>query len=448
MPLATVLVTGALSSAGYGLVGKLTENGTAVVGVDSLEELPIDYLESYERFARIRRTVDFRSANYCNRSTIDDIVAKYAVVSHVVFAPTANVGATKILHCLIELLESLRRRSTIHFVALTDGRTPRDVTAMDMVESTLAAYGHLYRFPLTSVQILGPVTSSVLIRIATIFHQNVACRSIRLLVSSEEAAALTTTTTTIVDPRKKRDVIFTSYFTSNADPQRAKRRKANRFQYMKDWYDSVHETNLSAVVFHDDLDTTFVSKLTSNRVAFHRVPSLAGRSTNDARFYAWYDYLLDNPDVDRVLLTDISDVTFQKNPFDFMNVLNDDERRLFVGQDIDLFPNMETMGWVMKRLRQCYGDASVESGEIASVKRLHLVYNAGVIGGSRRVVLPFLERVTRALDHTPPSLNCNMPAVNYVIHKHFDDYVYTGYPLTSRFMRYQVDPRAVYIVHK
>lgn len=243
------------------------------------------------------------------------------------------------------------------------------------------------------------------------------------------------------------DVIFTSYFTTEVDPQRRVYKRPNRYSYISQWFDSLMALHLRAVIFHDGLDQGFMDRLSHiyHNVSFHRVTSLYGRSTNDARFYAYHNYLKRHPDIRRVLMTDISDVVFQRNPFDLMNLLGD---LLYIGTDIDIFPDMLSMPWLSSRLARCFGNYSVLEGDLHDMMRLAIVYNAGVLGGSRHIAMALLTRITWALDHTPPDINCNMPAVNYVVHKYFNNITYTGHPLTSRFLRFQCKPRAVYIVHK
>ena len=252
-----------------------------------------------------------------------------------------------------------------------------------------------------------------------------------------------------VDRRGKgrdNDVILTSYFTSEKDFQRGKLVAPNRLRYMLQWLVSVRDLGLRAVVFHDGLNPAFCHRVIQyhSGISFRRV-SLAGRTTNDARFYAYQDYLQTHPDITRVLLSDISDVKFLRNPFDLMRFLGD---WLYVGTDIDIFPNMQAQRWITERLQGCFGNYTLLNGSLMPLMRLDTVYNAGVIGGRRTVMLGLLERMTQSLDTTPPSLNCNMPALNFVIHRHFFQRVFTGFPLTSRFLRFQTDPRGVYVVHK
>ena len=246
---------------------------------------------------------------------------------------------------------------------------------------------------------------------------------------------------------KEKNVVFTSYFTSMKDSQRNLHIKPNKFEYMRDWTLSLKELRMEAVVFHDGLDAGFQHRLSQfySNITFQHVKSLQNRSTNDARFYAYLDYLERHPDIDKVLLTDISDVRFQFDPFELMSLLGD---LLYIGTDIDIFPTMRTMQWIHERLRGCFGNFSLDHGDLHKLMDLDTVYNAGTIGGSRAVVLATISRIVEYLNLTPTQLNCNMPAVNYAVHKHFYDLVFTGYPLNSRFLRRQASPKGVYIVHK
>lgn len=243
---------------------------------------------------------------------------------------------------------------------------------------------------------------------------------------------------------KDSSVIFTSYFTSTADSQRRRQQAPNHFSYMAEFYWSLKRRNLRAVVFHDGLDPGFQHRVSSHypRLTFQSVPSLRNRSTNDARFYAYFKYLVRHPEITRVLLTDISDVMFQHDPFELMSLLGGEW--LYAGTDIDIYPNMRTMPWIKERLWGCFGNTSVPASEF----ELDTVYNAGTLGGSRHLVLDLLATLVTYLDSSPAYLNCNMPAVNLALHRHFFRRIFTGFPLSSRFLRHQTSPKGVYIVHK
>ena len=241
-------------------------------------------------------------------------------------------------------------------------------------------------------------------------------------------------------------VVLTSYFTSARDSQRNVSVAPDRFQYMSEWLLSVRALGLRAVVFHDGMAARFQHRLSRLHpsLGLRRVRSLAGRSTNDARFFAYLAFLHARPEIRHVLLTDVADVRLQRSPFQLMALLGD---WLYVGTDTDFFPSMRSMGWLRPRLEACLRPSGLLA-PLSQLLDLDSVYNAGVIGGSRHVVLTALTLITHYLAATPPTRNCNMPVVNFALHRHLYERIFTGFPLTSRFLRQQTLPRGVYIVHK
>ena len=356
-----------------------------------------------------------------------------------------------------------------------------------MFELTLSTYHHLYDIPMSVLNVggvYGPwqshdqphqcwYVSDVVKMIAVISRAKETCKIETLLscqntsrdqnlmeiISQYNLLGLTSlddgrrTTKAWIQSHLKtstnhRDVVFSSYFTSIEDSQRKRRYAKNRFHYMEKWVLSAKKLGLTTVVFHDGLSPDFQWRLQLfyHKLHFQYVPSMQGRSTNDARFYSYLAYLETHSDISRVLLTDISDVKFQQNPFDLMTQLG--ERNLYIGTDIDYYPDMDSMRWLKEKLVKCYGEAAINKGELSPLMKLSTVYNAGVIGGSRHLMLGFLRYITQNLDITPHHVNCNMAVVNVVVHKYYFEQVFTGFPLTSRFQRRQSSPKGVFIVHK
>ena len=444
---------------GYHVVLSLAKHKN-VVAIESISSIPFSDIAGvwHDRSVLLSGHVGVEMIwkDYCNQSAIQKILKEY-VVSHIFFVPdltSLGVQSTHLhgalLHCIIDILEAMREFPAIKIVLVLpvdkdSGKNDslHQMAAAEILESAVATYGHLYKFPSTVIHM--PISEDTQTSehlsdsVKGITSGSYVCEVLSLPLASFKDHSVNHN-----NPDTGNRVIFTSYFTSSIDPQRARKRKANQFQYMKRWYASVNSLGLRAIVFHDDLESRFVEKVSNQNIEFHRV-LLSERSTNDARFYVWYRYLIDHPTISHVLLSDISDVEYQKDPFHLMDLLGN---WLYIGQDIDLFPNMESMPWLMRRLRQCFGDESVNSGEVSKVKKLQFVYNAGVIGGPRGIVLTFLHHVINTLDLTPSHLNCNMAVVNYIAHKYFDDHIFTGFPLTSRFMAQQSNPKAVYVIHK
>ena len=242
------------------------------------------------------------------------------------------------------------------------------------------------------------------------------------------------------------DIIFTSYFTSSEDPQRKERKSSNSFRYMENFYWSLKEMKMKAIIFHDGLDQSFQDRVHSHypNATFFKVDSLHGRSTNDARFYAYYEYLRKHSNMTKVILTDMADVVFQRNPFQLMSVLGD---LLYVGSDDDTFPNVQSMPWIKEGVDNCF--SVQERDKLGHLMEMEVIYNAGIIGGSRETLLSALMMIVSYLDKANPEMNCNTPVLNHVVHKHFfGGEVFEGFPLNSQFRRRQVGPRGVYIIHK
>ena len=246
-------------------------------------------------------------------------------------------------------------------------------------------------------------------------------------------------------PRSKatnKNVIFTSYFTSVKDPQRPIHRAPSQFHYMDNYYTSLKRLGLRTVIFHDGLDSGFQQRISSdyNKVAFERVESLHNRTTNDARFYAYYKYLLEHSGIGRVLLTDISDVTFQRDPFELVSLLGD---RVYVGTDVDTVTNISSEPSLREKLVLCSGDLL-----FSLLMEKDSYYNAGIVAGHRERILSVLALMIAYMDKASLEENCNTPALNYVAHMYFFQDVFTGFPLHSRFRRRQSSPKGVYMVHK
>ncbi|CAH1271388.1 Hypp4637 [Branchiostoma lanceolatum] len=242
------------------------------------------------------------------------------------------------------------------------------------------------------------------------------------------------------------DVILATYFVGRQRQQHrsSRQKKPGRFEYMKNWYWSVIDKRVSAVVFHDSLESEFINRVENGFVSFQRTEARF-RWNATAKYYVYLRHLRENSRISRVILTDISDVRFQENPFELMDLMGD---QLYVGTDVDTFPNIASMGWLRKRLSSCFNDGFSHGYDIPTIKSRYNVYNAGVIGGSRELMLQFLEKLVAILDQTTPGINCNLAAVNYVLHGYFDGNIYTGFPWTSRFLRKQKSPKGVYIIHK
>lgn len=242
----------------------------------------------------------------------------------------------------------------------------------------------------------------------------------------------------------KKDVLFSTYFTSVKNPMYSYKIKTKSGFFMKQWFTSAHKLGLNLVILHDSFDESFVNRVRSihPNIDFVETKNLHSRTTNDYRFYGFKKYLEDHPEVRRAVLTDMRDVKIFNDPFKPMEVIGD---YIYIGIDVSFYTFSYDHSWLRSVLRNCHrSEASIDE------VKLHPFLNAGVLGGSRHMLLTFLQQLTQYFDKSPHHLNCNMGTINIVGHKYFEDYCYSGYPIQSAFKLGMVGdiPQGQAIKHK
>jgi len=230
--------------------------------------------------------------------------------------------------------------------------------------------------------------------------------------------------------------ILTSYFTSKKDPQRERYRQIENFDLMRGWWESLHEHEMEAVIFHDELSESFRSRYNSDQITYRQV-ELGPRSTNDERFYKYLDYLTEHKEIKLVLLTDLFDIEFYDNPFE----LFDSDHRLYCGGEERA---VAESSWIQKKLRtikMCMPNQKIDFQD-------QTLINPGILGGERDLILRTIEGIIAYMDHLPQVFNANMAVFNIVVRKMFDDdQIMYNRPLNSKYKTYQTGGD-FYVKHK
>ena len=100
------------------------------------------------------------------------------------------------------------------------------------------------------------------------------------------------------------------------------------------------------------------------------------------------------------------------------------DHHLFIGEDA-LFSSIGSSKYFRKTFSKCFSKDAQHNRSIEWLHHLKPSYNAGVIGGPRHIVLRFLRILAAFLETIPVKADCNMAAVNYVVHKYFNDVAFT-----------------------
>jgi len=248
------------------------------------------------------------------------------------------------------------------------------------------------------------------------------------------------------------DIIFTTYFTGKPDPQASSKRKSNVIKHLKTWlrstrggavaelpgiagpdeferieiwYNSLLKVGCHAVIFHDQLSEGFIQQWQRDEVRFEHYPLQTPRSVNDERYQCYYQYLQSHPEVKRVFMMDLFDIEFFRNPF---QLFDNENIEVFCGGDADQYNNKLNREKMVRAFGAPYYEDQVK-------------LNAGILGGQRDTIMPLLETmidVFNGLTDAGELANLNMAVFNKCVYdNHQANKIMTGYPLNSRFKKYE-----------
>ena len=255
------------------------------------------------------------------------------------------------------------------------------------------------------------------------------------------------------------EVIFTCYFVTMKDPHSKIIRRNADINYIAPWYNSISKLNVTGIIIHDGLDQSFIDQYQTNRILFRKYTP-GNYSIFEERWMAYYLFLSQSK-IQRAFLSDINDVYITGNPFTRFN----QNLTLYVGRDIA--NKIKDSGWMLTELSNFEKEAQFRAPQLFQHQ---YVYNAGVIGGSRSILLFLISRVIDYVLRGHTSDHKDMTILNLCIYDHFfplissdlsgpklntDDedkkashaHLVTGYPLNSRFSRQELTSDA-YFIHK
>jgi hypothetical protein len=205
---------------------------------------------------------------------------------------------------------------------------------------------------------------------------------------------------------------------------------------MKYWYESVKSVGASAVIFHNELSEEFMDQYKTPNISFFKWSKEHRPSYNDERFYAYFEYLTVNKNIDRIMCTDMYDVIFYRNPFHLMD--RHPEYDTFVGSEL---VGKHSASWMIRKCKEMNYPTS--RNDYSSP----FMFNAGIIGGTRERMLQLFQTMIDEFKHVSKKYNANMPVFNHSLEKLPFLKIYTGHPLHNVFNSNRVSD-TTYIKHK
>jgi hypothetical protein len=131
------------------------------------------------------------------------------------------------------------------------------------------------------------------------------------------------------------------------------------------------------------------------------------------RFLHWWLYLSELDPLDRVLLTDVNDVIFNKNPFKYLNSFN---RECIVASSEAILHSEEQ--WNLENFWSTFGIVT----DLIKDKE---IYNAGTISGTAKIVADLCRDIYLLTLYKPR--NADQAAYNYLIQTRYkQNTIFTG----------------------
>ena len=472
-----VLVFGDASIFTYNLTGFLLQQEHRVTLVEPIEFGQNVNYDKYKRFVQFQDdlkmssyhdTISFLTATTCAVVQPSDNPFSHIIIMAIESFRHSPDFLVETVNCLTSVMEELKTMSSSpRLTLISDGTddeqcdhcsqraTSYQSIARTMVQSILRLYNNLFSIPVTRLVISDVANYDVEYNtIMSILMSPVLTQAVGETVYLNSGSNTWSFLNRILSVFRTDDsahisdlgqdssvdVVLSTYFTLKKDPQRGRYKKTNSYSYISAWHKSLTKLGLRGVVFHDGLDSSFIDSV-KPKMHFEKVV-LGKRSLNDDRYFHYLQYVEKHPHLTHILMTDIADVTFMRDPFELMRMF---DHHLFPSEG-QLFNRIKSNGGLRKNIKECFLKHTQLNSSIEWLYHLKPGYNAGVIGGPRHIVLRFLRILTALLETLPVKVNCNMAAVNYVVHNYFNDVVFTGFPFTS--ILNQKNPRGVYVLHK
>lgn len=219
------------------------------------------------------------------------------------------------------------------------------------------------------------------------------------------------------------NIIFAAYLNHKPDPQR--NITWGNPEELYDLAKSVSRNGENLEIFYNNL--TGMKHFPG--VKYMIKSDLSSYVPNVARWFIYYEELKSRPEIDFLWMVDSTDVVLLHSPFQHM-----EDDVLYVGEE-----------WAQKvdnlwmRTRQEPFIIFDDYRQIIEKNANKTLPNCGLIGGSRKMILAYLEYATKYHQKTSINLNnsTDMAVFNYTIWKHFPEVLEQGPHINTKFKKYE-----------
>ena len=240
------------------------------------------------------------------------------------------------------------------------------------------------------------------------------------------------------------------------------------FDYISNWFESVQKyPNVKGAIIHNMFSrdqiqnwilTTATTKVQQKQIRFIPLHNTSksfqrgqDRPINDMRFFTLSTALFNIAKPENrgkyppyVLISDVHDVKFLRNPFEFMQGTDEliGTPQLYIGE--------ESLWGSRKNVYDDYmNSSSVSCYNKPLLTTPARMVNCGLIGGKTEIVAKFISKIADRLDTATPHKVCDQISLWWTLKDYRKDKYISGYPFNTMFKKYETttDTKA-YIAHK
>lgn len=201
-------------------------------------------------------------------------------------------------------------------------------------------------------------------------------------------------------------ILLSTYFTSKLDPMRKIQQAEDNFDYFKEWYESVKELGLRAVIFCDTISEEFKAKHETDKISFVR-SKLGTHSLNDERFFIFHEFVQHLNTDTFVVSTDINDVIINKNP---LGLMQKSPSKLFIGRGQRKV--WKNGNWALKAL---FSFNRKYKGSLPVSFFNYPLLTPGTLGGKKEVVQKIYQEMIALFSELGDDGNYDMQVFNYIM---------------------------------
>ena len=222
---------------------------------------------------------------------------------------------------------------------------------------------------------------------------------------------------------------------------------ADDFALIQNWYYSVLDLKLNAIIFHNNFSTETCQKYENQYIKFIKIDFDNKFNPNIFRYYVYNEFLRTNAStIKNVFFTDISDVIVLKNPFE-QKLFRANGHHIFCGDEPKILAN-EWMTDHCEHLRNKIQDFKIFEDQY----KIQTLLNCGIFGGNIKIIQPFVEKLWNIHQENnadnATKFTGDMGAFNYLIRTKYNDQLFHGEPINTIFKAYDIQNTDCWFSHK